>query len=104
MFVCSSSDCKMGRRCGGGKPAAWYVVTHEDMELDHIKTPKEARWERWRHNAAHTAYNFLHTTDTGIMADEQPQQQQDLRAGGDSAARDLYSATLVFEGTTPVPG
>ena len=51
-----------------GAKRARLAFNRDDMDLDPVKTPEYARWERWRDVAAATAYGFLDSADAGIMA------------------------------------
>ena len=44
------------------------AFNRDDMDVDPVKTPECARWERWRDHAAATAYGFLDSADAGIVA------------------------------------
>ena len=61
-----SSDAAGGESRGAKR--ARLAFNRDDMDLDPVKTPEYARWERWRDHAAATAYGFLDSADAGIMA------------------------------------
>ena len=61
-----SSDAASGESRGAKR--ARLAFNRDDMDLDPVKTPEYARWERWRDHAAATAYGFLDSADAGIMA------------------------------------
>jgi len=61
-----SSDAAGGESRGAKR--ARLAFNRVDMDLDPVKTPEYARWERWRDHAAATAYGFLDSADAGIMA------------------------------------
>ena len=61
-----SSDAAGGESRGAKR--ARLAFNRDDMDLDPVKTPEYARWERWRDHAAATAYGFLESAEAGIMA------------------------------------
>ena len=61
-----SSDAAGGESRGAKR--ARLAFNRDDMDLDPVKTPEYARWERWRDHAAATAYGFLDSADAGIRA------------------------------------
>ena len=61
-----SSDAASGESRGAKR--ARLAFNRDDMDLDPVKTPEYARWERWQDHAAATAYGFLDSADDGIMA------------------------------------
>ena len=76
-----SADAASGESRGAKR--ARPAFNRDDMDLDPVKTPEYARWERWRDHAAATAYGFLDSADAGIMA---AQYQERLMEDGLSVA------------------
>ena len=76
-----SADAASGESRGAKR--ARLAFNRDDMDLDPVKTPEYARWERWRDHAAPTAYGFLDSADAGIMA---AQYQERLMEDGLSVA------------------